>query len=846
MNHTHRAPKPQTWEFDYTGCTREELFEKLNTSENGLTDHEALLRLKEYGYNEPAKKKKRHILVEILAKFLNPLVICLLLIGGVSLFFDQTVNAILISIMALISVFLSFFQEHRAGLAAEKLIAMVHTTATVVRHAKMRETRITELVPGDIVDLSAGDMIPADVRILSSKDFFLNQASITGESFPVEKMPTPSPELQNIAFMGSSVVSGTALAVVIKTGKSTSFGELFQKVSTMSVSTSFDRGVLQFTMLMIKAMLCLVACIFAIIALREGDFLQALLFSLGVAVGLTPEMLPMIVTVTLSKGALTLSKKEVIVKRLNSIQNFGAMDVLCTDKTGTLTVDKILLEKHCDIEGNENEDVLRFAYINSFYQTGLKNVLDKAILNHERLLVKQFEKIDEIPFDFNRKIMSVVVQMDHSHRLIAKGAPEEIFKRCTHYVLNGHIGTFEPSMIADLEKEYFTLSNEGFRVLAIGYKDMDTLRTVYTKEDEQGLTLKGYVAFYDPPKPTAAQAISSLKRLGIDFKVLTGDNELVTQKICTEVGLEVTNMITGEVVERASDEELTTIVEKTNIFTRLLPLQKERVIRALRDNGHVVGYLGDGINDAPALKTADVGISVNNAVDIAKESADLILLKKSLLILKVGVVEGRKTFGNIVKYIKMGSSSNFGNMFSMTGASLFLPFLPMLPIQILLNNLLYDISQIAIPTDSVDKVYVVKPRPWNIDYIKRFMLVIGPISSIFDFLTFGVLLFLFRAEVPLFHTGWFLESLCTQTLVIHIIRTSKIPFIESCPSRFLLLMSIAIVMIGIYIPLSPLGPYLGFVAPPAAYYGALALISGAYFLLVGYVKRRFVRKYGAL
>ncbi|MCX5711991.1 MAG: magnesium-translocating P-type ATPase, partial [Candidatus Omnitrophica bacterium] len=591
-------------------------------------------------------------------------------------------------------------------------------------------------MPGDVVDLFAGDMIPADLRIISCKDLFINQASLTGESFPIEKVAVPVvpknnsiSELNNIAFMGSSVVSGTSLAVVVKTGISTQFGELSRKLATTRVETRFDKGVNKFTMLMVKIMICMVMAIFAIVALRRGNWIEALLFSLGVAVGLAPEMLPMIVTLNLSKGAISMSKKDVIVKRLNSIQNFGAMNVLCTDKTGTLTMDKIVLEKHCDVVRKEDNDTLRYAYLNSFYQTGLKNLLDRAILKHEKLIVGEYRKVDEIPFDFSRKIMSVVVEIENKHQIISKGAPEEIFKRCTQCELEGEIIDIDPLIISDLKEEFDSLSADGFRVLAIAYKNFDNKKDTYSRDDEKDLILKGYVAFLDPAKPSSKRAIQALKKLGIDFKVLTGDNELVTRKICSEVGLDVEGLVTADVVEKASDEELRELVKKANIFARLSPMQKERIITALHANGNIVGYLGDGINDAPALKTSDVGISVNNAVDIAKESADIILLKKSLMVLEDGVIEGRRTFGNIVKYIKMGSSSNFGNMFSMTGGSLFLPFLPMLPIQILLNNFLYDVSQIAIPTDEVDKDYVLKPRPWNVKYIRNFMMVIGPISS---------------------------------------------------------------------------------------------------------------------
>jgi len=841
----------QAWDFDYVNCSQEVLFGKLKTSEKGLSEQEARNRLLEYGLNEPAKKKKRTILRQILSKFLNPLVVVLLIIGGFSLFFGEKISALLVSLMAIMSVVLAFVQEYRASKSAEKLSEMVHTTATVWRNGKSKEVSIREIVPGDIVDLFAGDMIPADLRIISCKDLFINQASLTGESFPIEKIATPiqansnsMTELRNIAFMGSSVVSGTALGVVIKTGIATQFGELSRKLATMRIETSFDKGIQKFTMLMVKAMLCMVLFIFAIIALRHGNFTEAFLFALGVAVGLTPEMLPMIVTINLSKGAISMSKKEVIVKRLNSIQNFGAMDVLCTDKTGTLTMDKIVLERHCDVVRKDNEDVLRYAYINSFYQTGLKNLLDRAILRHEKLLVKQFKKIDEIPFDFSRKIMSVVVEMEGKHRLITKGAPEEIFKRCTHYELDGEIIDIGPLIISDLKVEYDNLSADGFRVLAIAYKDLDNQKEAYSKDDEKELILKGYVAFLDPPKLTAKKAIEALKKLGIDFKVLTGDNELVTKKICSEVGLDVKELVSGDQVEKASDSELKELVKTTNIFARLSPLHKERLIRALHQNGHIVGYLGDGINDAPALKISDVGISVNNAVDIAKESADIILLKKSLMVLEDGVTEGRKTFGNIVKYIKMGSSSNFGNMFSMTGGSIFLPFLPMLPIQILLNNFLYDVSQVAIPTDEVDREYIMKPRPWNVNYIKKFMVIIGPISSIYDFLTYGVMLFIFHASPELFHTGWFVESLCTQTLVIHVIRTGKIPFIQSKPSKFLMSTSIAIVTIGILIPFSPLAKSFGFVPPPPMYFVVLFLMVSTYLLLVQVVKKWFIKKYG--
>jgi len=829
------------------------LLARLQTSLQGLSEDEAQARLPTYGYNEPARKHKRTIALQLLIKFLNPLVIVLLVIAGFSLFFGETVSAVLVIAMAVLSVTLSFAQEFRAGKEAERLGEMVRATATVHRGGKSKEVKIRNLVPGDIVELCAGDMIPADLRILVCKDLFVNQATLTGESFPAEKTAEPiaprkgpPAERSNIAFMGSSVVSGTAVGLIIRTGLATQFGELSRRLAAISVESAFDRGIRSFTWLMIRLMLMLVLVIFAINAVLKGNVIQALLFALSVAVGLTPEMLPMLVAINLSKGAIAMSKKAVIVKRLNAIQNFGAMDVLCTDKTGTLTSDRIVLEQYCDVVRKADDDVLRFAYLNSHYQTGLKNILDRAILKHEKLVVKSYRKIDEIPFDFSRKLMSVVIEADGKHRLIVKGAPEEIYKRCTQFELDGELLDLDEAalLLTELRREYDHLSEEGFRVLAVAYKDFAQPKDAYSKEDERELILKGYLAFLDPPKPTARKTIELLHNLGIDFKVLTGDNELVTKTICREVGLNVKGLATGEQVERATPAELRELVKTTTVFVRMSPLQKERVIHALHDNGHVVGYLGDGINDAPSLKAADVGISVDNAADIAKESADLILLKKSLMVLVDGVMEGRKTFGNILKYVKMGASSNLGNMLSMTGASLFLPFLPMQPIQILLNNFLYDLSQIAIPSDDVDHEYLVKSRPWNVQYIKRFMVVLGPVSSLFDFITFGVLWFLFHASAAVFQTGWFLESLCTQTLVIHIIRTGKIPFFESKPSQFLIFTSIYIVSIGLILPFLPLGRHFGFVIPPPLYFVALVVIVACYLCLTQAVKTWFIKKYG--
>ena len=838
----------------FTQPTADLVLRDLGSSLRGLTEEESEQRREIHGFNELAKRKRRGVLWQFLLKFVNPLVIVLILIAAFSLFFGDELSALLVSSMAVISVLLSFFQEFKASREAQKLSDMVKATSTVRRGGVSCEIKMRELVPGDIVDLFAGDMIPADLRILSCKDLFINQSSLTGESFPIEKFSGPVvsdecaiADLTNIAFMGSSVVSGTALGIVVRTGLKTQFGEISRRLASINVQSSFEKGVNRLTWLMIRTMLVLIVAIFCINAfLKDSGMVQSLLFSLAVAVGLTPEMLPMVVAMNLSKGAIAMSRKKVIVKRLNSMQNFGAMDILCTDKTGTLTMDKIVLERYCDVTGQPDDTVLRYAYINSFFQTGLKGLLDRTILDHEKLELTDIAKVDEIPFDFSRKFMSVIVSMNGKHRLIAKGAPEEIFKRCTHYKLHDEIHAIEEKNLSFLRQEHDRLSCEGFRVLAVAYKDEGVDHRVFSKDDESNLILRGYIAFLDPPKPSAKETIAALHELGIEVKVLTGDNPLVTKKICSEVGLDVKAVVTGDELERLSEQEFQMLVRSTTVFARLSPLQKEQIIHALHLNHHIVGFLGDGINDAPALKAADVGISVNNAVDIAKECADIILLKKSLSALRDGVVEGRKTFGNIVKYVRMGTSSNFGNMLSMTGASLLLPFLPMLPIQILLNNFLYDLSQLAIPTDSVDKEYIVNPRKWNIASIRRFMLIFGTLSSIFDFATFGILFFFFHAGEAAFHTGWFLESLCTQTLVIHVIRTSRIPFVESRSSTLLLVSSLFLVLIGFLIPFSHLGDAFGFVPLGASFFVTLLGIVLLYLTTVQIAKTVFVRKYGYL
>ncbi len=632
---TQRNSQP---DFDYVGSSTEKLLEKFSTSLKGLTESEVQGRLKQFGFNEPAPKKKKAVFLQLFSRFLNPLVIVLLVIAGLSLFLGEKISAILVLSMAVLSVLISFIQEYHAGKEVEKLNAMVRSTTSVSRQGKVKEIPIREVVPGDIFNLFAGDMIPADIRIIQAKDLFINQSNLTGESLPVEKAGEPQSknvffaQSMNIAFMGSSVVSGTGLGLVIKTGLDTQFGAIYEKLIAENEESGFDKGIKKFTWLMIRAMIILVIIICVVNFFLKGSFIQALLFSLAVAVGLTPEMLPMLVAINLSKGAIAMSKREVIVKRLNAIQNFGAMDVLCTDKTGTITLDRIVLEKYCDVVGKDDKSVLLLAYTNSFYQTGLKNILDKAVLKYEKLLVKQYKKIDEIPFDFSRRLMSVVVEMDGKHKIITKGAPEEIFKRCAQYELDGKFFEFKPFLLTDLKKEYDSLSSQGFRVLAVAYKDTDKSKDVYSKDDEKGLILKGYIAFLDPPKPTARKAIEVLRNLGIELKILTGDNELVTRKICSEVGIEIKGLATGEQVENLTDAQLKELVNATTVFARVSPLQKERVIRALQNSGRTVGYMGDGINDELALSAGDVVISVNNAVDIAKESADISFLPNSLVV----------------------------------------------------------------------------------------------------------------------------------------------------------------------------------------------------------------------
>jgi len=834
-----------------------EAVESVRTRPMGLTQEEADSRLEQHGPNAVAKDEGHGRLALLGKALVNPLVVLLSLLATVSLLTGDARAAFVMGLMIVLGVSLRFVQEARADSAAKKLRAMIKVTATVMRDGTPREIPLADLVPGDVVSLAAGDMIPADVRLLAAKDLFVVQGTLTGESMPVEKFDGREPatvssaiDLRNVCFLGTSVESGTGTAVVVATGERTYLGSLARAVATQQVQTAFDKGVARFTWLMIRFIAVMVPLVFLINGLTKGDWKEAFFFALAVAVGLTPEMLPMIVTVCLTKGAMLMAGKKVIVKRLHSIQNLGAMNVLCTDKTGTLTADHVVLEKHCDVELEEDDEVLALAYLNSHFQTGLKNVLDRAVLAHqevtEHVRIPEHRKVDEIPFDFSRRLMSVVVALpDGRHRLICKGAPEEVFRRCPRFEHGGEQLPMESVLIDDLRLEYEKLSADGFRVLAVAYRDFEPQET-YSKADETDLVLRGYVAFFDPPKDSARPAIEALHQHGVEIKVLTGDNEAVSKKICRDVGIPIGSVLLGAHVDAMSDAELAETVEATTLFARLAPTHKQRVVAALQRRGHVVGFLGDGINDGPALRAADVGISVDSAADIAKETADLILLEKSLMVLEEGILEGRKVFANILKYIRMGASSNFGNMFSVLGASALLPFVPMAPLQILTNNLLYDFSQVPIPTDNVDPEQIARPRPWSMKEITKFIVFIGPCSSVFDYTTYALMWFVFKAVDPshasLFQTGWFVESLLTQTLIIHIIRTNRLPFVQSRASLPLTLTTLAIMAVGIWLPFSPFAHALGLAELPGLYWPLLLATLCLYVLLTQSVKMWLLRR----
>ena len=855
-----------------------DVLQSLSTSPSGLNEMEAAARLEKYGPNEVAQERKHEWLHRLWVAVRNPLVILLTILSILSYATDDIPGGTLMLVMVVLGVTLRFVQETKANNAAAKLKAMIKVTATVVRDGIQREIPLQHLVPGDVVKLSAGDMIPGDVRLLAAKDLFIIQATLTGESLPVEKSDArdtrtniSSIEHTNLCFLGTSVESGAATAVIVATGTQTYFGKMATSLAGQQTVTAFDKGVKRFVWLMLTFMLVMVPMVFLINGMMKHDWKTAFFFAMAVAVGLTPEMLPMVVSVCLSKGALAMSKKKVIVKKLNSIQNFGAMDVLCTDKTGTLTIDHVILELHVDVFKNESEQVLRDAYLISHFQTGLKNVLDRAVLKykelHRELGIEKYKMVDEIPFDFSRRMMSVAIECPNGERqLLTKGAPEAVFAKCTHFESDGEILPMEPILVGDLVQQVNDLSEDGFRVLAVATKKLGEQST-FTKADESGLVLTGYLAFLDPPKETAIKAIAALRQHGITVKVLTGDNDLVTRKVCTEVGIHAEKILLGSRVETLTNEQLAKEVETMDVFARLSPAHKKRVVQALQHNKHVVGFMGDGINDAPALRAADVGLSVDNAVDIAKESADMILLEKNLMVLEEGVIEGRKVFANILKYIRMGASSNFGNMFSVLGASAWLPFLPMQPIQVLTNNLLYDFSQVPIPTDNVGEQFIAKPRPWQMGEIAKFIIFIGPISSIFDYTTYALMWFYFKCSnlglaapmelaarfanaadadhtyaASLFSTGWFVESLMTQTLIVHVIRTNQIPFIQSRASWQLTMTTFAIMGIGMWLPFSPLARYLGFVPLPLQFWPFLLVTLVCYVGLTQLIKMWMVRK----
>ncbi len=848
------------------------LLSKLKTREKGLdiVDVEVFSDL--YKSNEISHEKAKPWYTQLLKAFVNPFTLVLLVIAAISFVTEvllaspqeQSPAAVIVILMlVLISGGLRFFQEFRSGKEAESLKSLVKTTVTVIRRENGREEiNMVDLLPGDIVLLAGGDIIPADLRILKAKDLFVSQSALTGEAEPVEKYPEADRnasesnlfDLRNICFMGTTVVSGSATAVVLATGDDTYFGNMARTLSGEREPTSFDKGVNSVSWLLIRFMAVMVPIVFLINGITKGDWIEALLFAISVAIGLTPEMLPMIVTTNLAKGAISMARQKTVVKHLNAIQNFGAMDILCTDKTGTLTRDEIIIEKHLNVLGQEDVKVLMYAYLNSFFQTGLKNLIDLAVIEKASeasitYLNNEYLKVDEIPFDFARRRMSVVLK-DRSgkSRLITKGAVEEILDICSSCELNGEAVALTGTVREQVIRMATKLNSEGMRVIAIARKENPAVEGVFGVKDESEMTLVGYLGLLDPPKESAATAIKALEGHGVRVKVLTGDNETVTRKICGEVGLSAEHILLGSEIETMQEAELLEKVEDTTIFAKLSPMQKARVVKALQSLDHTVGFMGDGINDAHALTKADVGISVDTAVDIAKESADIILLEKDLMVLEHGVVEGRKIFGNIIKYIKMTVSSNFGNMFSMLAASAFLPFLPMMPVQILVLNLLYNISQISIPWDNMDETYLRLPRKWNAGSISKFMIWIGPVSSVFDIATFLLMWFVFSCNnasnhslVALFNSGWFVESLISQTLIIHLIRTPRIPFVQSRAAAPVVLLTTVIMAIGILIPFTPLGLYLGLAALPLPYFGWLGVIVLGYILLAQVMKTLYIK-----
>lgn len=863
---------------------------KLNANLNGLTEEDAQERLELYGINQVAHEKAPPALAQLLSAFNNPFIFVLMILAAISFFTDywlplqngeetDLVGVSIIVTMVLISGLLRFWQEYRTNKAAEALKSMVRTTATVLRRSShsakpaKKEIAIKHLVPGDIILLSAGDMIPADLRLIKSRDLFISQAILTGEAIPIEKYDAMGAvtsksveanassesellELSNVCLMGTNVASGTAMAVVVATGGRTYFGSLAKSIVGNRAQTAFDRGVNSVSWLLIRFMLVMVPIVLLINGFTKGDWSEAALFALAVAVGLTPEMLPMIVSSNLAKGAIAMSRRKVVVKRLNAIQNFGAMDVLCTDKTGTLTQDRIILEHHLDTRGSNDSKVLQLAWLNSFHQSGMRNLMDQAVIKFSRGkpeidALRSFNKVDELPFDFIRRRLSIVVKDEQQHQqLICKGAVEEMLSICTHVREGDEIYALDDARRMSLLALATQYNEDGFRVLLLATRELgnQVSELPLNIADERDLVVQGLLTFLDPPKESAEAAIAALRENGVAVKVLTGDNPIITAKICRDVGLEPGEPLSGRAIEDMDDETLAREVELRTVFTKLTPLQKSRVLKMLQSNGHTVGFLGDGINDAPALRDADVGISVDTGTDIAKESADIILLEKNLMVLEEGVIKGRETFGNIIKYLNMTASSNFGNVFSVLVASAFIPFLPMLAIHLLLQNLMYDISQLSLPWDKMDKEFLRKPRKWDAKNIGRFMLWIGPTSSIFDITTFALMWFVFAANSvehqALFQSGWFIEGLLSQTLVVHMLRTQKIPFIQSTAALPVLLTTGVIMAIGIYIPFSPLGTLVGLQPLPWQYFPWLAGTLISYCVVAQLMKQFYIRRFG--
>lgn len=856
------------------GQPLESVFNYFQTTPMGLTSEEVEKRQSLFGKNEVVHEKRKKPLIMFAKAFINPFVGVLTALVAISFVMDVLMaspgeqdwtSIAIVTTMIVLSAILRFSQEWKANRSSEALQKMVTNTCYVKRAGVPEgEISIGELVPGDIVMLAAGDMIPADLRIIESKDLFISQSSLTGESDSIEKSPKVMGkkyhkgsvvELDNICYMGSNVVSGSAKGIVFETGHNTYLGTIAKSIAGHRAATAFDKGITKVSLLLIRFMLIMVPIVFLVNGITKGDWMEAFIFAISVAVGLTPEMLPMIVTANLSKGAMAMSRKKTIVKDLNAIQNFGAMNILCTDKTGTLTQDHIVLERHVNADGTEDKEnrILRHAYFNSYFQTGLKNLMDRAVLSHVKelgleSLSNSYKKVDEIPFDFTRRRMSVVVEDNNGKRqIITKGAVEEMLGICTYAEFGGEVRPLAKDIRVKAQKFVEEMNNQGMRVLALAHKSFLSKENNFSVEDEQEMVLIGYLAFLDPPKESAAQAIRQLHEHGVEVKVLSGDNDAVVKTISRQVGIDTSTAVTGPELEKMSEEDKMKAVAKGNIFSKLTPMQKVEIIQLLQIQKNTVGFLGDGINDAAALRESDIGISVDSAVDIAKESADIILLEKDLMVLENGVIEGRKTFGNIIKYVKMTASSNFGNMFSVLAASAFLPFLPMLPIHILIQNLLYDVSQTTIPFDRMDPEYLRKPRIWDSSDLSRFMIWIGPISSIFDIATYVVMWWFFSCQSPeaqsLFQSGWFIEGLLSQTLIVHMIRTRKVPFLQSTASWPVLLMTFSIMAVGIFVPFSSFGASIGLMPLPWAYFPWLVGILLTYCILTQGLKVLYIRAF---